>query len=171
MQASRPRRLHTPVAIKKPALPIGTSITRTQTHSGTANPRGIQGRTNLSDRSDRSDWSDRSDRSDRSDTSAPPRRPHTTVAIKKPALPNGTSITRAQPHCGTANPRGILWRPHLVHLVHLVHPVHKQAPHPRRPHTTVAIKQVSPGLKNSSFGAIFSLTRKFQERDFIKWQE
>ena len=57
------------------------------------------------------------------------------------ALPTGTSIARAKPHSGIANPQGIQWRTRLVHLVYWVHQVHQQAPHPRRPRTTAAIKK------------------------------
>ena len=41
MQASRPRRLHTPAVIKLPAYPCGNSSPRAKPHSDIATPRGI----------------------------------------------------------------------------------------------------------------------------------
>ena len=49
-----------PLPSSKPAYLCGTFAPRATPSNGTANPRGIQGRTNLSDWSDWSDWSDTS---------------------------------------------------------------------------------------------------------------
>ena len=61
--APRHRNTHTPVAIKKAPHTPAAHLRPSHTRLRQANPRGIQGRTNLSDRSDKSD---------RSDTSATP---------------------------------------------------------------------------------------------------
>ena len=63
---------------------------------------------------------------------------------KKPCIPQRHIFARAIPDCGTANPRGITWRtnnpPKKSQKIPKI-PI--QAPHPRPPHTAVAIKKAS----------------------------
>ena len=89
------RRCHQ-VARHTPAANLRPSHTKLRQ----ANPRGIQGRTNLSDRSD---WSDRSDTS-----ATPPQPAHRRCHQKSPAYPNGESAPSHSTR-RLANPRGITW--------------------------------------------------------------
>ena len=128
--------LHTPTVTLRPS----------QTTLRQANPRGIQGRTNLSDLSDLSD---------RSDTSATPtqhahRRCHQ-VALHTPtvnlpvALPPAAHQRPSQTTPRPANPRGIQWRTHIPLKNSQRFPkIPKDShttPRPRRPQTPAAIKQ------------------------------
>ena len=64
-----------------------------------------------------------------------PRNTHTPVAIKLPCIPLRHIFARVIPNSGTANPRGITWRTHLVRQVRQVRLV-RQVRHKRHAHAT-----------------------------------
>ena len=131
MQAPRPRRRHTAVAIKQALHTPTVNLPRTKPHSSTANPRGIPWRTP----------SCQTGQTGQTGQMQAPRQrnTHTAVAIKKARHTLRHICPPSHPKQRQANPRGIPRRPHTP-LINLIVPTDlMQATHPRATHTTVAI--------------------------------